>query len=260
MGPILDSAAIALGGDLLARDRVLVVPHATRIVIADDQPVVCAGFRAVLERERDLAVAGAAASVAEMVELVRETRADVALLDLELPDVGGIEATRRLLDDPMCAGVKVLILAAQDGEDDLFAALRTGARGFILKSTEPIDLVRAVRVVAAGDALLSPGATRQLIAEFASRPSLELPSPEQLDELTAREREVMTLVAAGLRNDQIAERFLIGQATVKTHVSRTLRKLGARDRAHLVAIAYQVGLVLPGALRAAPSGGVASTT
>ena len=248
MVPILDAAAIASRGDLLVRDPVLVDPDAIRVVIADVQPVVRAGFHAVLDGERDLAVTGAAATVEEVVALVRETRPDVALLDLELPDVGGIEATRRLLDDPICAGVKVLILAAQDGEDDLFAALRTGARGFLLKSTEPIDLVRAVRVVAAGDALLSPSATRRLIAEFASRPPLELPSPEQLDELTAREREVMTLVAAGLRNEQIAERFLIGQATVKTHVSRTLRKLGARDRAHLVAIAYQVGLVLPGAL------------
>jgi DNA-binding NarL/FixJ family response regulator len=255
MVPILDAAAVAFGGDLLVRDPVLGVPDVVRVVIADVQPVVRAGFRAVLEGERDLAVAGAATTVEELVALVRESRPDIALLDLELPDVGGIEATRRILDDPMCAGVKVLILAAQDGEDDLFAALRTGARGFLLKSTEPIDLVRAVRVVAAGDALLSPGATRRLIAEFASRPPLELPSPEQLDELTAREREVMTLVAAGLRNEQIAERFVIGQATVKTHVNRTLRKLGARDRAHLVAIAYQVGLVLPGGLRAAPSVG-----
>jgi DNA-binding NarL/FixJ family response regulator len=250
MATTLHATAVAFQGDPRARDPLLVGPDAVRVLIADGQPVVRAGFRAVLERERGVSVAGAAATVEELVALVREIRPDVVLLDLELPDVGGVEATRRILDDPLCADVNVMILAAHDGEDDLFTALRTGARGFVLKSTEPIDLVQAVRVVAAGHALLSPWATRRLIAELASRPQPELPSPEQLDELTAREREVMTLVAAGLRNEEIAERFVIGQATVKTHVSRALRKLGARDRAQLVAIAYQVGLVLPGARRA----------
>jgi DNA-binding NarL/FixJ family response regulator len=257
MAPIPQAATVAFEDDPRARDLELTDPDALRVLIADAQPVVRAGFRAVLEGARDLAVAGTAATVEEVVALVGEIEPDVVLLDLELPDVGGIEATRRILADTASGAVKVMILAAHDDEDEVFASLRTGARGFLLKSTEPVDLLRAVRVVAAGDALLSPWATRRLIAEFASRPQLQLPSPEQLDELTAREREVMSLVAAGLRNEEIAERFVIGQATVKTHVSRALRKLGARDRAQLVAIAYQVGLVLPGsrpALRVVPAG------
>jgi DNA-binding NarL/FixJ family response regulator len=148
MPTTLRAAAVALPGDRRAQHPVLVSPDEVRVLIADGQPVVRAGFRAVLDGQHDLAVAGAAATFEELVALIRELRPDVVLLDLELPDVGGLEATRRILDDPMGAGIKVMILAAHDDDDDLFAALRTGARGFLLKSTEPIDLVRAVRVVA----------------------------------------------------------------------------------------------------------------
>jgi DNA-binding NarL/FixJ family response regulator len=225
-------------------------PDPIRVLIADGQPVVRAGFHAVLAGERDIEVVGAAGSGEDAVAIARALRPDVALLELDLPGLGGVGATRALLDDPECADVRVMILAAHDGDEHLFTALRAGARGFVLKTTEPSELVRAIRVVARGDALLSPSATRRLIAEFAAQPQPQLPSPAQLGELTAREREVLTLVAAGLRNDEIAERFVISPATVKTHVSRILRKLDARDRAQLVTIAYQVGLVDPGARHA----------
>jgi DNA-binding NarL/FixJ family response regulator len=226
---------------------VLVEPEPIRVLIAGAQPVVRAGFTAMLEGERDIGVAGVAAGAEEAIALASELRPTVALVDLELPGLGGLEAARRIHDNPDSADVNVLILAAHDSDEDLFAALRAGARGFVLKSTEPAQLVQAVRVVAGGEALLSPSATSRLIAEFCSQPQPQLPSTEQLDELTAREREVMALVAAGLRNDEIAERFVISPATVKTHVSRALRKLDARDRSQLVAIAYQLGLVDPGA-------------
>jgi DNA-binding NarL/FixJ family response regulator len=235
----------------IERDRrqpglVLLDPDPIRVLVADGQPIVRAGFAAVLDAERDMVVAASAGSGQEAVAMAREVRPDVALLDLNLPDLDGLEATRQILSDPECAGVRVVLLAVHDSEEPLFAALREGASGFLVKSTEARDLVQAVRVVATGESLLSPGATRRLIAEFASRPQPKLPSPHQLAELTVREREVMTLVAAGMRNDEIACRLVIACATVKTHVSRMLRKLHARDRAQLVAIAYQVGLVQPG--------------
>jgi DNA-binding NarL/FixJ family response regulator len=255
MSPLTYAPAVALEVD---RGVPVLVPLMTapiRVLIADGQPIVRAGFSAMLEGEHDMSVAGSASSVDEAVSLVCDVRPDVALLDLELPGGGGLAAARRIEDDPRCSNVNVMILAAHDDDDDLFAALRAGARGFLLKSTEPPELMSAVRVVAGGEALLSPSATRRLITEFASQPQPQVPTAEQFDELTAREREVITLVAAGLRNDEIAERFVISPATVKTHVSRALRKLDARDRAQLVAIAYQLGLVRPGArrsLRAVP--------
>jgi DNA-binding NarL/FixJ family response regulator len=226
---------------------VLLEPAPIRVLIADGQPIVRAGFEALLDAEGDMVVVASAGTGQEAVALAQDVRPDVALLDIGLPGMDGLEATRRILSDPGCAGVRVVVLAAHDSEEPLFAALREGASGYLVKSTEARDLVQAVRVVATGEALLSPGATRRLIAEFASRPQPQLPSPHQLAELTSREREVMTLVAAGMRNDEIAERFVISPATVKTHVSRALRKLDARDRAQLVAIAYQVGLVHAGA-------------
>jgi DNA-binding NarL/FixJ family response regulator len=238
--------ASALERDGRPPGLVLLNPDAIRVLIADGQPVVRAGFQALLEGEQDIAVSAAAASGEEAVAMAREIRPDVALLDMDLPGLNGLEATIRILADPACSGVRIVLLAARDSEEELFAALHAGASGFLVKSTEARELVQAVRVVAGGDALLSPSATRRLISEFASRPQPQLPAPDQLAQLTAREREVMTLVAGGLRNDEIAERFVISPATVKTHVSRALRKLDARDRAQLVAIAYQVGLVHPG--------------
>jgi DNA-binding NarL/FixJ family response regulator len=223
-----------------------------RVLIADDEPIVRAGLRATLEAEADMVVVANASEGDEAVALTRELCPDVVLLDAGLD---ALEATRRILDESEPIGARVMVLASDDGDDFLFAALRAGASGFLLKNSEPVDLVEAVRVVAGGAALLSPGATERLIAEFASQPQPHLPSDEQLDELTPREREVMALVATGLSNDEIAERFVISRATVKTHVSRALIKLDVRDRAQLVTVAYQAGLVRPGhsrALRAAP--------
>jgi DNA-binding NarL/FixJ family response regulator len=243
------SSAAAFDGGHVRRDLTLVEPAPIRVLIADAQPVARAGFTAMLGGERDIGVAAAAADAQEAVALACELRPDVALLDLDLPGMGGVEAARRIHDDPASANVNLVILGAQEDDEDLFAALRAGACGFVLKSAEPSEIVETVRVVAAGEALLSPCATRRLIAEFATQPQPHVPAPEQLAELTAREREVMALVAAGLRNDEIAERFVISPATVKTHVSRALRKLDARDRSQLVAIAYQLGLMRPGARR-----------
>jgi DNA-binding NarL/FixJ family response regulator len=224
-------------------------PDPIRVLIADGQPVVRAGFYAVLDGEPDIQVAGAAATGQDALMLAGAIQPDIALLDLELPGLNGVEVTRALLEDPDGADVRVMILASHDSDEQLFDVLRAGARGFVLKSTEPAELVQAVRVVARGEALLSPSATRRLIAEFAAQPQPRLPTSEQLDELTARESEVLTLVATGMRNDEIAARLVISPATVKTHVSRVLRKLDARDRAQLVTIAYQTGLVHPGTRR-----------
>jgi DNA-binding NarL/FixJ family response regulator len=241
---------VAIELDRAAPTLVLLEPDPIRVLIADAQPVVRTGFTAMLESERDIGVAAVAGDADEAVALASELRPEVALVALDLPGAGGLEVARRIHDNPESANVNVMILAAHDSDEDLFAALLAGALGFVLKGTEPAELVQAVRVLAGGQALLSPSATRRLIAEFRSRPQPQVPRPEQLDELTAREREVMALVAAGLRNDEIAERFVISPATVKTHVSRALRKLGARDRSQLVAIAYQCGLVHPGARHA----------
>jgi DNA-binding NarL/FixJ family response regulator len=227
-----------------------------RVVIVDAQPVFRAGFAAMLEGERDMEVAGMASGAEEAVALVASVQPDVALVALDLLGLGGLEAVRRIAQDPLCADVDVIVLAAEDGDEELFAALRDGASGFLLKSTASEELVRAVRVVAGGEAFLPPSATRRLIGEFRSRPHAHMPSSDQLDDLTAREREVIALVAAGLRNDEIAEHLVISLATVKTHVSRALRKLDAHDRSQLVAIAYQRGIVGMSAaprLRAVPA-------
>jgi DNA-binding NarL/FixJ family response regulator len=241
--------AVAVEFDSPRTSLALLEPEPIRVLIADAQPVVRAGFRAMLNGEMGMGVAGAAADAEETVALASELRPDVVIVDLDLPGPGGLEVARRIHDDPGCAGVNVMMLAANDSDEDLFAALRAGALGFVLKSTEPAELAEAVRVVAGGEALLSPSATRRLISEFVSQPQPQVPRPEQLDDLTVREREVMALVAGGLRNDEIAERFVISPATVKTHVSRALRKLDVRDRSQLVAIAYELGLVRPGSGR-----------
>jgi DNA-binding NarL/FixJ family response regulator len=228
---------------------VLLETDPIRVLIADNQPVIRAGLTAMLEGEQDIGVSGVAGTVEDAVSLAAELRPHVALIDLDLPGTGGLEAARRIREHPDSEDVNVMILAAHDSNDDLFDALLAGALGFVLKSSEPAELVQAVRVLASGEALLSPSATRRLIAEFRTRPQPHVPHPDQLDELTAREREVMALVAAGLRNDEIAERFVISPATVKTHVSRVRRKLDAHDRSQLVAIAYQLGLVRTDARR-----------
>ena len=217
-----------------------------RVLIADDQTLVRSGFRVLLERAEDIEVAGEAADGAEALRRVRSDRPDVVLMDIRMPGVDGLEATRQIASDPALAGVRVVMLTTFDLDEYVFDALHAGASGFLLKDVEPDDLRTAVRVVAAGDALLSPRVTRRLIAEFVLRPGRERPVPEELDELTEREREVLALVAAGLSNDEIAQRLVISPATAKTHVSRILLKLGARDRAQLVMLAYESGLVRAG--------------
>jgi DNA-binding NarL/FixJ family response regulator len=216
-----------------------------RVLLADDQALVRAGFRALLDAQEDIEVVAEAADGAEAVRLAGLTRPDVLLMDIRMPGLDGLEATRRIAADPALTGVHIIILTTFDLDEYVFEALRVGASGFLVKDTEPVDLLRGVRAVAAGDALLSPGVTRMLIAEFASRARAPRPA-RQLDALTDREREVMGLVAEGLSNDEIAERLVVSPATAKTHVSRAMVKLSARDRAQLVVFAYEAGLVRPG--------------
>lgn len=216
-----------------------------RVLLADDQALVRAGFRALLDAQDDIEVVAEAADGEEAVTLARRHKPDVVLMDIRMPGTDGLEATRRIAADDHLRDVAIVILSTFDLDEYVFEALRVGASGFLVKNTEPAELVRAVHSVAAGDALLSPGVTRRLVAEFATRarPSGTAPA---LDVLTSREREVMSLVAEGLSNDQIADRLVVSPATAKTHVSRTMIKLGARDRAQLVVFAYESGLVRPG--------------
>jgi DNA-binding NarL/FixJ family response regulator len=216
-----------------------------RVLLVDDQALVRAGFRALLSAEPDLAVVGEAADGARAARLAAETRPDVVLMDIRMPGVDGLEATRRIVADPALAATRVLILTTFDEDEHVFEAVRVGASGFLVKDTEPVELLRAIRVVAGGDALLSPGVTRQLISEFArrARPGR---SDRSLDVLTRREREIVALVAEGLSNTEIAARLVLSPATAKTHVSRAMVKLAVRDRAQLVVLAYETGLVRPG--------------
>ena len=215
------------------------------VVIADDQALVRAGFRSLLDAQQDINVVGEAANGDEAVQLALEKRPDVVLMDIRMPVVDGLVATRRIVEDKRLENVKVVILTTFDLDEYVFEAIRAGANGFLVKDTEPVELLRAVRAVVAGDALLSPSVTRRLIEEFASRAKDPAGLPD-LAVLTDREREVVMLVAGGLNNDEIAKRLIMSAATAKTHVSRAMIKLGARDRAQLVVFAYETGLVRAG--------------
>jgi DNA-binding NarL/FixJ family response regulator len=215
------------------------------VVLADDQALIRAGFKMLLDATDDIEVVGEASDGAEAVEQATRSRADVILMDIRMPGIDGIEATRRIAADDGLAGVRVLILTTYEADDYVYRALRAGAAGFLVKDTEPADLVTAVRVVAGGESLLSPGVTRRLIADIASRP-VPAGSGYRIDALTERERQVLALIATGMSNDDIAAELFLSPLTAKTHVSRIMTKLDAHDRAQLVIAAYESGLVLPG--------------
>jgi DNA-binding NarL/FixJ family response regulator len=216
-----------------------------RVLLADDQALVRAGFRALIDAQPDLTVVGEASDGAHAVRLAVQERPDVVLMDIRMPGMDGLEATRRIVADPGCADVRIVILTTFDLDEYVFEALRAGASGFLVKDTEPVDLLRGVQAVASGDGLLSPSVTRRLIEEFAMRSRSPRP-PEATVGLTEREREVVALVGAGLSNDEIAAKLVVSPATAKTHVSRSMTKLSVRDRAQLVVYAYEAGLVRPG--------------
>jgi DNA-binding NarL/FixJ family response regulator len=236
-------------GKLVLLDAVDPIPgpgtQPIRVLVAYGDKLARAGLHALLDAEPDIAVVASAADGEEAVALARHIRPDVLLIDVTPPDVDGVELARRVVADPHTAGVQVLILSASERDEEVFSSLRAGVSGFLPRDTEPRELADGVRAVAAGDAALSPSGVRRVIAELASQPDPRRPSPEQLDELTAREREVMALVATGMNNEEIAQQLVVTRATAKTHVSRALGKLRARDRAQLVTLAYETGLVLP---------------
>jgi DNA-binding NarL/FixJ family response regulator len=216
-----------------------------RVLVADDQAAVRGGFSALIDAQENMEVAGGATNGREAVDLARRVFPHVVLMDIRMPVVDGLEATRLICADPSLARTRVLVLTTFDLDEYVYGALRAGASGFLLKETRPRDLLQAIEVVAAGDALIAPGITRRLIAEFAARRDPAEP-PAALAELTDREREILRLVARGLSNAEIAGRLVISPLTAKTHVSNVLRKLDCRDRAALVALAYETGLVAPG--------------
>jgi DNA-binding NarL/FixJ family response regulator len=216
-----------------------------RVLLADDQTLVRAGFAQILSKDPDIEVVGEAGTGVDAIDLARELEPDVVLMDIRMPEMDGLEATRRLLSDWRTEDVRVVVLTTFETDEYVFTALREGASGFLLKDIEPDDLRKAVKVAAAGEALLSPSVTRRLVAEYVGHHAAPL-DPTPLNQLTDREREVMELVAQGLSNKEIAERLFLSPATVKTHVSRILSKLHTRDRAQLVVIAYETGLVAPG--------------
>jgi DNA-binding NarL/FixJ family response regulator len=215
-----------------------------RVLVADDQAAVRAGLAALVAAEDEMEIVGEAGDGRDAVELARRVFPQVVLMDIRMPTLDGLEATRLICSDPTLAETRVLVLTTFDLDEYVYAALRAGASGFLLKDSGPAELLQAIRIVAAGEALLAPSITKRLIAEFAARPDGRQP-PSELRYLTEREQDVLRLVAAGLSNDEIAGRFVISRLTAKTHVSRILRKLGCRDRAQLVALAYETGLVIP---------------
>jgi DNA-binding NarL/FixJ family response regulator len=220
-------------------------PPMIRVLLADDQALVRAGFRALLDAKEDMDVVGEVSDGAEAVRVATELTPDVVLMDIRMPEMDGLAATRAIASNERLADVRIVILTTFGLDEYVFEAIRSGASGFLVKDTEPEELIQAVRVVAAGDALLSPSVTGRLLAEFASH-SKEPQSAAELDGLTEREREIVALVGEGLSNQEIAERLYVSPATAKTHVSRAMNKLRARDRAQLVVIAYESGLVRPG--------------
>jgi len=221
------------------------VTDAIRVVLVDDQVLVRAGLRALVDAEPGMTVVGEAGDGDSAVEVVSHERPDVVLMDIRMPGSDGLDATRRICADAALADVHVVILTTFEEDDYVFDAIRGGAAGFLVKDTEPAELLRAIRTVVAGESLLSPRATRSLVEAFATHAKPSSLSPE-LDVLTDREREVMRLVATGCTNTEIAERLFVSSATAKTHVSRAMIKLGARDRAQLVVFAYETGLATPG--------------
>lgn len=212
------------------------------VALVDDQPLVRMGLRVLVQSEDDLELAGEAENGRQAVELARRTRPDVILMDIRMPQLDGIAALRQIVADPDLGGVRVIILTTFELDEYVFEALQAGAAGFLIKDTEPAEMLRAIRVVAAGESLLSPSVTRRVVESFTARSVVRRDHP-QLAELTDREREVLGLVGEGLNNEEIANRLVVSPATARTHVSRTMIKLGARDRAQLVVIAYQSGLV-----------------
>lgn len=220
-----------------------------RVLLADDQALIRAGFALIIESAPDLEIVGQAANGREAVELARTARADVVLMDIRMPEVDGIEATKQIAADEDLAGVRVLILTTFENDENVLLALRAGASGFLGKGVDPEDLIRAIATVAGGDSLLSPRATQSLISRFLDQGDPgNLTVPEALAKLTDREREVLFLVAHGLSNEEIGAKLYLSPLTAKTHVNRAMTKLGARDRAQLVVLAYQSGLVKPGEL------------
>ena len=216
-----------------------------RVILADDQELVRSGFAALLRAEDGIEIVGEASDGLEAVGMALRTRPDVILMDIRMPGLDGIEATRRIAEHQELSAAHVIIVTTFDLDEYVFDAIRAGAAGFLLKDTSPGELIHAIRVVAAGDALMSPAVTRRLIAEFAARTRSIRPVPG-IDDLTQREREVVALASDGLSNEEIAGKLYLSQSTAKTHALRAMAKLGARDRAQLVAIAYQAGLVRPG--------------
>jgi len=217
-----------------------------RVLIVDDQALVRAGFRVLIEAANDLQVVGEAENGEQALAFVAEDKPDVILMDIRMPVMDGLEATRLIIERYGEESPRVLVLTTFDADEYVYEALRVGASGFLLKDTEPRRLTEAIRVIAEGDALLAPSITRRLITEFATRPEVRRARPPELDTLTEREHEVLELVAQGLSNDEIAQRLFISPTTAKTHVSHVMMKLAARDRAQLVVIAYESGVVIPG--------------
>ena len=217
-----------------------------KVVVADDQALVRGSFRVLLNTAKDLRVVGEAENGREAIDVVTRHRPDIVLMDIRMPEVDGIEATRRMMELPELAQVRIIILTTFDLDEYVYAALRAGASAFLLKDTRPAELLSAIRVVAAGEALLAPSVTRRLIREFANRPETPVTLPRDLAGVTNREREVLTLVARGLSNPEIAAALQVSVATAKTHVARLLTKLNARDRTQLVIVAYESGLIRPG--------------
>ena len=221
-------------------------PAVIRVLLADDQALVRAGFRFIAGSAPDIEVVGEAADGAAAVDLARSLRAEVVLMDIRMPGTDGLQATRQIAADPELSGVRVIILTTFEADEYVFEAIRAGASGFLVKDTEPEDLISAIRVVARGDALLSPSVTRTLISSIAGRGPAQPVDASALSVLTDREREVLARVAAGMSNDEIGAALFMSPLTAKTHINRTMAKLGARDRAQLVVIAYETGLVRPG--------------